>query len=62
MREAIRQCDEIAEIYSLLAERKSQVLILLRADFKPSKDHAWQQIKDDIRIIADRLMKNLHSS
>jgi ribonuclease P protein component len=61
MREAIRQSEEVEKVYEILAEKKIQVLLLVRADFKPSKDHTWQQIQEDIRIIMKRLMKNLHS-
>ena len=62
MREAIRQSEEIELINGMLTEKRIQALVLIRADFKPSKDHAWLQIKDDIRIIMNRLIKKLHSS
>jgi ribonuclease P protein component len=62
MREAIRKNEEFQMIKEILSEKKLQALLLLRSDFKPSKDHAWQQIEADISIVTKRLMKNLHSS
>jgi len=62
MREAIRQSEQVEKVNAILAEKNTQALVLIRADFKPSKDHAWLQIQEDIRIIMNRLMKNLHSS
>ena len=62
MREAVRKNEELEKIKEILSGKKQQALLLIRADFRPSKDHAWQQIETDISIIIKRLMKNLHSS
>jgi ribonuclease P protein component len=62
MREAIKKNEEIEKIKEILAEKKLQVLLLIRADFKPSKDHSWQQIYEDIRIITKHLMKKIQIS
>ena len=62
MREAIRKNEEIEKIKGIVAEKNMQLLLLVRADFRPSKEHGWQQIEDDIRIITKHLIKKLHSS
>ena len=62
IREAIRQSAEIAEVSNLLKEQNSQVLLLLRADFKPSKDHGWKEIKEDIVVIGNLLLKKIQKS
>ncbi len=62
IREAIRKNEEIEKINELLTIKNMQVLLLVRADFRPSKEHGWQQIEDDIRMITKHLMKKLHSS
>jgi ribonuclease P protein component len=59
MREAMRKDEEFKTIKELLLEKKLQVLLLIRADFKPSKDHGWQQIEEDIRIIVERISVKL---
>jgi hypothetical protein len=55
MREAIRQGEEIQNVVKILIKKNQQVLLLVRADFKPSKDHAWKEIKSDIIIIGKKL-------
>jgi ribonuclease P protein component len=64
MREAIRNNAEFEKIKKILLEKNLQTLLLVRADFKPSKDHGWQQIEPDIRMITDYLTKKIqaHSS
>ncbi|MEP7233750.1 MAG: ribonuclease P protein component [Ignavibacteriota bacterium] len=62
MREAIRMNEEFVMIKEILSEKKLQALVLIRADFKPAKDHCWHEIQKDIPMIAKRLLKNLHSS
>ena len=62
MRDAIRKNEEFQLVREFLSEMKLQVLLLLRADFKPSTGHAWLQIEEDISIVTKRLMKNIHSS
>ena len=62
IREAIRKNEEFQMIREILLEKKQQALLLVRADFKPSKDHNWLQIEGDISIVTKRLMKNIQSS
>ena|SRR2546430_169230 len=57
MREAVKQNEELSRIESALKEKNKQVLLLLRGDFKPSKEHSWQEIRSDINIIAGSLGK-----
>ena len=59
IREAIRHNEEIQKIRERLLEKKLQALVLIRADFKPMKDHGWQQIEEDIRIIIDKLYEKI---
>jgi ribonuclease P protein component len=59
MREAIRNNEEFENIRAILLEKKLQLLLLVRADFKPSKDHGWQQIESDIRIIVKKLEEKI---
>jgi len=59
MREAIRKNEEIEKIKGILAEKNLQALILVRADFKPSKEHGWRQIKEDIQIIGRKLIDKI---
>ena len=56
MREAIRKNDELEKISELLTNKNIQALLLIRADYKPSKEHGWQQIKEDIQIIGKKLI------
>lgn len=62
MREAIRQSDEMKNVYEKLQGEKKQTLILIRATMSPSSDCNWNQIEEDIRIIADSLIKKLLSA
>jgi ribonuclease P protein component len=62
IREAIRKNEEFQMIRKILSEKNQQALLLVRADFKPSKDHNWQQVEADISVVTKRLMKNLQSS
>ena len=55
IREAIRHNEDIQLIRESLREKQLQAMLLIRADFKPSKDHGWQQIEGDIRIIVNTL-------
>jgi ribonuclease P protein component len=59
MREAIRINGGFENIKVMLSEKKIQALLLIRADFMPSKDHNWQQIEEDIRIIARKLEEKI---
>jgi ribonuclease P protein component len=59
MREAIRKNDEFVKSKEILIEKKMQALLLIRADSRPSKDHGWQQIVDDVRIIGERLQEKI---
>ena len=59
MREAIRQSYEIEKVSNVLLEQNKQVFLLLRADFKPSKDHAWKEIKEDVEVIGKALLKKI---
>ena len=59
MREAIRKNEEIEKIKGILAEKNLQALILVRADFKSSKEHGWKQIKEDIQIIGRKLIDKI---
>lgn len=62
MREAIRQSSEIEKLGNVLLEQNKQVLLLLRADFKPSKDHAWKEIKEDVAVIGKMLLGKIQNS
>jgi ribonuclease P protein component len=55
MREAIRQSEEINNAVMILTDKSLQGLLLIRADYKPSKDHAWDEITNDIAIIGRKL-------
>jgi len=55
MREAIRKNEEFLKIREILSEKKLQALLLLRSDFKPSKDHSWNEIEGDIKIVIQKL-------
>lgn len=62
MREAIRQSEELRETIVLLTEKKLQALVLIRADFAPSKDHAWKEIKNDTASIGRALREKIQNS
>jgi ribonuclease P protein component len=62
MREAMRKNAAANEIAELLTEKKLQALVLIRADFRPSPGHGWQQIEEDIRIIYTRLLKKIQGA
>ena len=62
MREAIRQSSEIEKIRNVLLEQNKQVLLLFRSDFKPSKDHGWKEIKEDITVIGKKLLEKIQNS
>ncbi|MFI5264691.1 MAG: ribonuclease P protein component [Candidatus Kapaibacterium sp.] len=62
MREAIRKNEELEKIREILSEKKQQALLLLRSDFKPSKDHAWNQIEGDILIVMKLLLEKSQKS
>lgn len=59
MREALRTSDEFESIKDILIEKELQVLLLIRADFRPSKNHSCQHIQDDVRSIAIKLTSKL---
>jgi ribonuclease P protein component len=62
MREAIRKNEEFQMIREILSAKNQQALLLLRADFKPSKDHSWQQIEEDMKIITRSLLEKSQKS
>jgi ribonuclease P protein component len=62
IREAIRKSEEIQNAVKILRDKKLQVLLLVRADFKPSKDHAWNEIKNDIVVIGNKLGEKIQNS
>ena len=62
MREAIRRCDDLYTIVSELLSRELQVLLVIRADHKPSKKHGWNEINADIQVITTRLAQRVLKS
>jgi ribonuclease P protein component len=59
IRESVRASETIQEMDTHLKEKKQQVLLLLRADFKPSPGHSWNEIKNDVEIIFTLLQKKI---
>ncbi|MDP4219073.1 MAG: ribonuclease P protein component [Bacteroidota bacterium] len=62
IREALRQSEEIREAVRELSGNKMQVLLLVRSDFNPSKDHGWPEIQEDISLLGIKLLEKIQKA